>query len=113
MWERACSRRRRHSQHGCRLTHRFREQARSHRDRCFLILNGLALVRRLLIPLRRVTTMTNTRSDWEQRFQSLTREGRAFIDGQYRAALSGDTFECISPVEGVTAQCCAVLTVDE
>ncbi|QHF39827.1 hypothetical protein PspS34_16835 [Pseudomonas sp. S34] len=31
MWERACSRRRRHNQHSCRLTHRFREQARSHR----------------------------------------------------------------------------------
>lgn len=44
--------------------------------------------------------MTNTRSDWEQRFQSLSIEGRAFIDGQYRAALSGDTFECISPVDG-------------
>ncbi|MEK1844480.1 MAG: aldehyde dehydrogenase family protein, partial [Pseudomonas sp.] len=44
--------------------------------------------------------MTNTRSDWEQRFQSLTLEGRAFIDGQYCPALSGDTFECISPVDG-------------
>ena len=44
--------------------------------------------------------MTNTRSDWEQRFQSLTIESRAFIDGQYRAALSGETFECISPVDG-------------
>ncbi|MNK41556.1 Aldehyde dehydrogenase PuuC [compost metagenome] len=44
--------------------------------------------------------MTNTRSDWEQRFQSLTIEGRAFIDGQYCAAASGATFECISPVDG-------------
>ncbi|WP_309677590.1 aldehyde dehydrogenase family protein, partial [Pseudomonas sp.] len=44
--------------------------------------------------------MTNTRSDWEQRFQSLTLEGRAFIDGQYCPALSGDTFECMSPVDG-------------
>ncbi|MBA1381663.1 hypothetical protein FHK92_28395 [Pseudomonas brassicacearum subsp. neoaurantiaca] len=33
LWERACSRRRRHIQHGCKQTHRFREQARSHRDR--------------------------------------------------------------------------------
>jgi hypothetical protein len=30
MWERACSRRRLHIQHLCRLIHRFREQARSH-----------------------------------------------------------------------------------
>ncbi len=30
LWERACSRRRRHSQHHHRLSHRFREQARSH-----------------------------------------------------------------------------------
>ena len=44
--------------------------------------------------------MTITRSDWEQRFQSLTIESRAFIDGQYCAAASGDTFECISPVDG-------------
>ena len=44
--------------------------------------------------------MTNTRSDWEQRFQSLSIEGRAFIDGQYLPALSGATFECISPVDG-------------
>ncbi|PTT28167.1 hypothetical protein DBR18_17445 [Pseudomonas sp. HMWF021] len=35
MWERACSRRRSVSQQKCWLTHRFREQARSHRDvRC-------------------------------------------------------------------------------
>ncbi|RYM42081.1 hypothetical protein EVS84_13145, partial [Pseudomonas koreensis] len=30
LWERACSRRRRHIQHLARLIHRFREQARSH-----------------------------------------------------------------------------------
>ncbi|MBA1379186.1 hypothetical protein FHK92_15420 [Pseudomonas brassicacearum subsp. neoaurantiaca] len=30
LWERACSRRRRHSQHQHQLSHRFREQARSH-----------------------------------------------------------------------------------
>ncbi|PMZ77509.1 hypothetical protein C1X65_05525 [Pseudomonas sp. FW305-70] len=32
MWERACSRRGRQIQHKCWLTHRYREQARSHRD---------------------------------------------------------------------------------
>jgi hypothetical protein len=31
MWERACSRKRCVIQHFCRMTHRFREQARSHR----------------------------------------------------------------------------------
>ncbi|KAB0565244.1 hypothetical protein C9383_02800 [Pseudomonas palleroniana] len=31
MWERACSRRRGHIQHGFRRLYRFREQARSHR----------------------------------------------------------------------------------
>ncbi|KAB0497223.1 hypothetical protein F7R14_28210 [Pseudomonas lini] len=30
MWERACSRKRLNIQHLCCLTHRFREQARSH-----------------------------------------------------------------------------------
>ncbi|NBF12598.1 aldehyde dehydrogenase [Pseudomonas sp. Fl4BN1] len=44
--------------------------------------------------------MSKTRSDWEQRFQSLTLEGRAFIDGQYCTAASGATFECLSPVDG-------------
>ncbi|AZD15180.1 aldehyde dehydrogenase [Pseudomonas chlororaphis] len=44
--------------------------------------------------------MTKSRSDWEQRFQSLTLEGRAFIDGQYCHATSAATFECISPVDG-------------
>ncbi|WP_277588395.1 aldehyde dehydrogenase [Pseudomonas chlororaphis] len=44
--------------------------------------------------------MTKSRSDWEQRFQSLTLEGRAFIDGQYCHAASAATFECISPVDG-------------
>jgi len=32
LWERACPRRRRHIQHRPCLTHRFREQARSHRE---------------------------------------------------------------------------------
>ncbi len=32
LWERACSRRRRHIQHLCKLTHRYREQARSHKE---------------------------------------------------------------------------------
>ena len=44
--------------------------------------------------------MTMTRSDWEQRFQSLSLESRAFIDGEYRPAISGATFECLSPVDG-------------
>ncbi|HLD69059.1 MAG TPA: aldehyde dehydrogenase [Pseudomonas sp.] len=43
---------------------------------------------------------TLTRADWEQRAQQLTIEGRAFIQGEYCAAISGATFECISPVDG-------------
>ncbi|KRW61278.1 aldehyde dehydrogenase [Pseudomonas sp. TTU2014-080ASC] len=41
-----------------------------------------------------------TRADWEQRAKDLKFEGRAFIHGEYRAAVSGDTFDCISPVDG-------------
>ncbi|WP_313517500.1 aldehyde dehydrogenase [Pseudomonas sp.] len=44
--------------------------------------------------------MTLTRSDWEQRAKALHIEGRAFVHGDYRNAASGDTFECISPVDG-------------
>ncbi|CAI8964953.1 MULTISPECIES: aldehyde dehydrogenase [Pseudomonas] len=43
---------------------------------------------------------TAPRQHWEQLFQSLTIEGRAFIDGQYCASVSGETFECASPVDG-------------
>ncbi|MBS7662533.1 aldehyde dehydrogenase [Pseudomonas lalucatii] len=41
-----------------------------------------------------------TRADWEQRAKTLNIEGRAFIHGEYCAAQSGATFECISPVDG-------------
>ena len=41
-----------------------------------------------------------TRADWEQRAKTLTIETRAFVHGEYRAAESGATFECISPVDG-------------
>ena len=44
--------------------------------------------------------MVKNRSDWEQYFQSLTLEGRAFIDGQYCWAASGETFASNSPVDG-------------
>ena len=43
---------------------------------------------------------TLTRADWEQRAQQLKIEGRAFINGEYTAAVSGETFECVSPVDG-------------
>ncbi|WP_044345941.1 aldehyde dehydrogenase [Pseudomonas meliae] len=43
---------------------------------------------------------TLTRADWEQRAQHLKIEGRAFIQGEYTAASSGETFDCISPVDG-------------
>ena len=41
-----------------------------------------------------------TQQDWEQRYQRLTVESRAFIDGTYRDALGGATFEDSSPVDG-------------
>ncbi|EZH83001.1 aldehyde dehydrogenase [Ectopseudomonas composti] len=41
-----------------------------------------------------------TRADWEQRAKTLTIETRAFVHGEYRAAESSATFECISPVDG-------------
>ncbi|WP_454256545.1 aldehyde dehydrogenase [Pseudomonas sp. Marseille-Q8238] len=44
--------------------------------------------------------MSLTRADWEQRAQNLKFEGRAFIHGEYRAAASGATFDCLSPVDG-------------
>ena len=43
---------------------------------------------------------TLTRADWEQRARDLKIEGRAYINGEYTDAVSGETFECISPVDG-------------
>ena len=41
-----------------------------------------------------------TRADWEQRAQALAIECRAFLHGQPVDAVSGATFDCISPVDG-------------
>ncbi|WP_407313638.1 aldehyde dehydrogenase [Pseudomonas sp. nanlin1] len=43
---------------------------------------------------------TLTLADWVQRARQLQIEGRAFINGEYTAAASGETFECLSPVDG-------------
>src|SRR6218665_30035 len=43
---------------------------------------------------------TLSRADWEKRAQDLKIEGRAFIHGEYTAAVSGETFDCVSPVDG-------------
>ena len=40
---------------------------------------------------------TLSRAQWESLFQNLSIEGRAFIDGQYQAAVSAETFESLSP----------------
>ncbi len=41
-----------------------------------------------------------TREYWENLSKRLHLEGRAFIGGEYREAVSGATFECVSPVDG-------------
>lgn len=42
----------------------------------------------------------NTRSDWEKLAASLTINGQAFINGEYRDAVAGNRFDCISPIDG-------------
>jgi 4-guanidinobutyraldehyde dehydrogenase/NAD-dependent aldehyde dehydrogenase len=44
--------------------------------------------------------MTLSLAIWEQRAKTLQIETRAFINGQYTAAISGETFDCISPIDG-------------
>ena len=59
--------------------------------------------------------MSATLESNQQRASQLKIEGRAFIDGAYQDALSGETFECISPGTGqVVAQVasCAAEDVD-
>jgi 4-guanidinobutyraldehyde dehydrogenase/NAD-dependent aldehyde dehydrogenase len=41
-----------------------------------------------------------TYAEWEARSRDLQIEGRAFIQGQYSHAASGETFDCFSPVDG-------------
>ncbi len=41
-----------------------------------------------------------TLADWQARAAALAIEGRAFIDGEYRDAQSGRTFDCVSPIDG-------------
>ncbi|SEF04892.1 gamma-glutamyl-gamma-aminobutyraldehyde dehydrogenase [Burkholderia sp. WP9] len=37
---------------------------------------------------------------WQDKAATLTIEGRAFIDGEYRDADGGRTFDCLSPIDG-------------
>jgi gamma-glutamyl-gamma-aminobutyraldehyde dehydrogenase len=37
---------------------------------------------------------------WKDKAATLSIEGRAFIDGEYRDAQSGRTFDCVSPIDG-------------
>jgi len=41
-----------------------------------------------------------SRQDWEQRAAALQVQGQAYIGGQYQPAASGETFECVSPIDG-------------
>ncbi|MGM8934152.1 aldehyde dehydrogenase [Pseudomonas neustonica] len=41
-----------------------------------------------------------SRQDWEQRAAALQIQGQAFVAGQYQNAASGETFECVSPIDG-------------
>ncbi|RPI16894.1 MAG: aldehyde dehydrogenase [Lysobacterales bacterium] len=44
--------------------------------------------------------MSNPTIDWRARARALQLNGQAFIDGRYRPAVSGATFECVSPIDG-------------
>jgi 4-guanidinobutyraldehyde dehydrogenase/NAD-dependent aldehyde dehydrogenase len=39
-------------------------------------------------------------TDWHARARTLAIEARAFIDGRYLPAVSGETFDCVSPIDG-------------
>jgi gamma-glutamyl-gamma-aminobutyraldehyde dehydrogenase len=44
--------------------------------------------------------MEKTLAYWQDKAATLSIEGRAFIDGEYRHAASGRTFDCLSPIDG-------------
>ncbi|HUO80208.1 MAG TPA: aldehyde dehydrogenase [Steroidobacteraceae bacterium] len=55
-----------------------------------------------------VAEMPSPAAAWRSRAAGLSIEGRAFVGGQYVAAASGATFDCVSPIDGrVLAQVAA------
>jgi 4-guanidinobutyraldehyde dehydrogenase/NAD-dependent aldehyde dehydrogenase len=46
-------------------------------------------------------TTAMTRAEWEAKAKTLNIRTQAFIDGKYVDAVSGKTFACISPIDGV------------
>src|SRR3546814_17879469 len=54
-------------------------------------------------------TTPTSREQWLERAAQLSIRGQAFIDGNYADAASGQTFDCISPIDGkviaAVAQC--------
>jgi len=44
--------------------------------------------------------MPTPATDWHARARSLSIQTQAFIDGRYVPAASGETFECVSPIDG-------------
>ena len=58
-------------------------------------------------------TTANTLAYWTDKAATLTPEGRAYIDGAYCDAISGETFESRSPIDGrLLAQVAACNTAD-
>ena len=45
-------------------------------------------------------TTSATATDWRTRARALSIKGQAFIDGRYVPAVSGATFDCLSPIDG-------------
>lgn len=46
--------------------------------------------------------MSAESSDWRQRATNLHADGRAVVGGRRVAATSGETFDCLSPIDGRT-----------
>jgi acyl-CoA reductase-like NAD-dependent aldehyde dehydrogenase len=44
--------------------------------------------------------MADTSPDWHARARALDINAHAFVDGRYVAAVSGATFDCVSPIDG-------------
>ncbi|QYJ85372.1 aldehyde dehydrogenase [Shewanella mesophila] len=45
-------------------------------------------------------SIPQSREQWQQMADSLSINGQAFINGEYCAAVSGETFDCVSPIDG-------------
>lgn len=61
----------------------------------------------------RIMSNLNSAADWHRKASTLTITGQAFIDGRYVDAVSGNTFDCLNPANGMPLAQVAACDADD